>query len=77
MDAKTMMLEYAANHNNGKTYTNEQWLGKAVTEGIRLDWQTTAKISRKGQTITITETRTVNTVTGTDKTDTVVMTINL
>ena len=77
MDAKTMMLEYAAKHNDGKVYTNEQWIGKAVTEGIRLDWQTTAKISRKGQTITITETRTVNTATGTDKTDTVVMTISL
>lgn len=58
MDAKTLMLEYAAKHNDGNIYTNEQWCGKLACEGVRLDQYTTARATREGQTIIITETTT-------------------
>jgi len=81
MDAKTMMLEYAAKHNDRKTYTDEQFCGKMVTEGVRINPQdagvTVARISRKGQTITISETRTVNTISGKESTTTEVARIDL
>ena len=81
MDAKTMMLEYAAKHNDGKTYTNEQFCGKMVVEGVRINLQdagmTIAKASRKGQIITITETHTVNTLAGKESTTTEVMRIEI
>lgn len=60
MDAKTQMLEYAAKYNDGKVYTNEQWLGKMVTEGVRLSHNTVANCRREGKTIIITETVTTD-----------------
>jgi hypothetical protein len=81
MDAKKMMLEYAAKHNDGKTYTDEQFCGKMVTEGVRINSQdagtTIAKASRKGQVIVITETRTINTVAGKQTTTTDAVRIEL
>jgi hypothetical protein len=81
MDAKKMMLEYAAKHNDGKTYTDEQFCGKMVTEGVRINLQnagmTIAKASRKGQTIIITETCTVNTLAGKESTTTEALRIEL
>jgi hypothetical protein len=81
MDAKKMMLEYAAKHNDGKTYTDEQFCGKMVTEGVRFNSQdagtTIAKASRKGQVIVITETRTINTVAGKQTTTTDAVRIEL
>jgi len=81
MDAKTMMLAYAAKHNDNKVYTDEQFCGKMVTEGVRINLQdagmTIAKASRKGQIITITETHTINTIAGKETTTIEVMRIEL
>jgi hypothetical protein len=81
MDAKTMMLAYAAKHNDRKIYTDEQFCGKMITEGVRINSQdagmTVARITRKGQVITITETRTVNTLAGKESTTTEIMRIEL
>lgn len=61
MNAKEMLLDYASKMNNGKLgLTNEQWLGKAMTEGIVISREpmskTVCNIKRVGKTIIVTET---------------------
>lgn len=61
MNAQQMLLDYASKKNDGKLeMTNEQWLGKAITEGIVIDRQPASKlvcnIRREGKTIIVTET---------------------
>lgn len=65
MNAKEMLLDYAAQKNDGKTYTNEQWLGKAMTEGIRIyqnGQEIAVRVRREGKTIILTETTKTETV---------------
>lgn len=38
MNVKQMLDEYAAKNNNGKVYSNEQFVGKAFQGGIRVGW---------------------------------------
>lgn len=61
MNAQEMLLEYAAKHNDRKVYTDEQFIGKAITEGIRLSDNerggiVICNIKREGKTIIVTET---------------------
>lgn len=60
MNAKQMLLDYAAKHNDRKVYTDEQWLGKAMTEGIVINRsgsdRTVCNIRREAKTIIVTET---------------------
>lgn len=61
MNAQQMLLDYASKKNDGKLgMTNEQWLGKAITEGIVIDRQPASRIvcniRREGKTIIVTET---------------------
>lgn len=61
MNAQQMLLDYAAKHNDRKVYTDEQFIGKAATEGIRLADNARGgivicNIKRVGKTITVTET---------------------
>lgn len=69
MNAKQMLLDYAAQKNDGATYTNEQWLGKAMTEGVRIadapDGSIVGvNIRREGKTIIVTETTKTDTIEG-------------
>lgn len=68
MNAQEMLLDYAAKHNDGKIYTNEQFIGKAITEGICINRsagiRTNARVRREGKTIIVTETTITPTVTG-------------
>lgn len=67
MTAQEMLLEYAAKHNDRKVYTDEQFIGKAITEGIRLADNerggiVICNIKRVGKTITVTETTKTETI---------------
>lgn len=69
MNAKQMLLDYAAKHNDGKVYNNEQFLGKAMTEGVRINDApgggiVVANIKREGKTIIVTETVKTDTIEG-------------
>lgn len=59
MNAQEMLLDYASKKNDG-SMTNEQWLGKAITEGVVIDRQPASRIvcniRREGKTIIVTET---------------------
>jgi hypothetical protein len=54
------LMAYAKKHNDGKTYTNEQWLGKMVKEGVVLNRSsnstTYAEGKRDGKVIRVIET---------------------
>lgn len=82
MNAKQMLLDYAAQKNDGKVYTNEQFLGKAMTEGIRIadapDGSiVNVNIRREGKTIIVTETTKTDTLDGKKVTDNEVFRVNL
>jgi len=65
MNAKEMLLDYAAKNNSGTIYNNEQWLGKAMTEGTRIIRNSefvVIRIRREAKTIIVTETTTSETV---------------
>jgi hypothetical protein len=58
MNAQQMLLDYAARNNSTKL-TDQQFIGQAIVEGIKIyrDHQDViVRVSRTGQTITLTET---------------------
>ena len=75
MDAKQMLLDYAAknNHhrNSASPLTDEQFLGKAMIEGVRVDSSgadiVAARIRREGKTIILTETTTIDGINGKER----------
>lgn len=69
MNAKQMLLDYAAKHNSGNVYTDEQFLGKAMMEGVRIanapnGGVVVSRIKRDGKTIIVTETTTSDVLAG-------------
>lgn len=59
MNAKQMLLDYAASNNTGGRLTNEQFIGQAIAEGIRIYRNSESiivRVKRSGQIITLTET---------------------
>lgn len=82
MDAKQMLLDYASKHNSGKIYTNEQFIGKAMTEGVRISdtpegYIVAANIKREGKTIIVTETITMDLPEGKKTTSAEVFRVNV
>jgi len=65
MSAKGILLEYAARNNDSNCLTDEQFLGKAIAEGVRIcrDGQDIiVRIRRTGTTIIVAETTQTQTV---------------
>jgi hypothetical protein len=61
MNAQQMLLDYAAKHNDRKVYTDQQFIGKAFQEGVRLANNeygdiVICNVKREGKTIIVTET---------------------
>lgn len=61
MNAKQMLLDYAGKKNNSKVLTDDQFIGKAITEGVRIadtpeGHIVVVNIKREGKTIIVTET---------------------
>lgn len=81
MNAQEMLLNYAAKHNDGKVYTNEQFIGKAITEGICINRsggiRTNARIRREGKTIIVTETTIAPTLEGHSETTVEILRVNV
>jgi hypothetical protein len=82
MNAKQMLFDYASKNNDRKVYTDEQFLGKAMTEGVRLaDTEhgdiVVANIKREGKTIIVTETIKTDTPEGKKITATEIFRINI
>lgn len=82
MNARQMLLDYAAQKNDGKVYNNEQFIGKAMTEGIRISDTSeggivVANIKREGKTIIVTETTKVDTLKGKETTTVEIFRVSL
>lgn len=82
MNAKQMLLDYAARKNDGKVYTDEQFLGKAMTEGVRIadapgGGIVGANIRREGKTIIVTETTRMDTIEGKKETTVEIFRVSL
>lgn len=60
MTTQEKLIEYAKKHNNGKVLTNEEFIGKMITEGCVIartpNSMTVANAKRDGKTIIVTET---------------------
>jgi len=66
MTAQEKLIEYASKYNNGKVLTNEEFVGKMVTEGCVIERtpnsMTVANAKREGKTIIVTETIKTDTI---------------
>ena len=81
MNAQQMLLDYTSRNNDRKVYTDQQFIGKAMTEGVTISRtvvdMTVANVRREGKTIIVTETRKWNTIDGKAEETTEIFRINL
>lgn len=81
MNAQQQMLEYAKSKMGQSKLTPEQWCGKMITEGIVISREggdiVSAKASREGKTIIITETTKTEKLNGWEETTVEAMRISL
>ena len=77
MNAQEMLLDYASRNNDRKVYTDQQFVGKAITEGVRNNQGHIVRVRREAKTIIVTETRQWDTVQGKAEETTEIFRINL
>ena len=81
MNAQEMLLDYAKSHNNSNL-TDQQFIGQAINEGIRIadnahGDRMSVRITREGKTIVVTETTKMDTPNGKEQITNEIFRVNI